>query len=186
MPTVLSRSQRVRFRLSPEDLLLEQLRAEGIENADQIARWADGRPGLARSLADGEMAEVLDCRARLLSLVAGSPTDLFAFTESLTKGNKKGRAGWEPIVERNLLVIESLLRDASVHALGERTLLNADIEPTIRAWSQALYPSGVARINEAVERTRARMTVNVNVRLLLEPLFAQLASELGPARRARS
>ena len=182
LPTVLSRSQRVRFHLSPEELLLQQLRQDGIENAEQIARWADGRPGMAHNLAEGEMAEILSCRDNILTLLSGSPSDLFAFTESLTKGNKKGRAGWEPIVERNLLVIESLLRDASVHALGETKLLNADIEPTIQAWSQALYPSGIHRINEALQQTRTRMRINVNVRLLLEPLFAQLASELGRAR----
>lgn len=182
LPTVLSRSQRVRFHLSAEELLLQQLQEEGIDNAVQIARWADGRPGLARTLAEGEMAEILSCRTTLLELLAGSPSDLFAFTEGLTKGNKKGRSGWEPIVERNLFVIEALLRDASVLQLGAPTLLNADIEPTVRAWSQALYPSGIQRINEALHKTRDRMKLNVNARLLLEPLFAQLASELGRAR----
>ncbi|MEC7240766.1 MAG: DNA polymerase III subunit delta' C-terminal domain-containing protein [Myxococcota bacterium] len=182
LPTVLSRSQRVRFHLSSEDLLLQQLQAQGVEKAHQIARWADGRPGLAQALVEGEMEEILTCRQNLLELLAGSPSDLFSFTEGITKGNKKGRAGWEPVVERNLFVIEALLRDASLLRIGGTQLLNADIEPTVHAWSQALYPNGIHRINEALHQTRTRMALNVNARLLLEPLLAQLASELGRAR----
>ena len=182
LQTVLSRSQRVRFRLSPESLLLTQLQQHGNEHAEQIARWADGRPGRAQELADGEMEAIRETRSTILSLLSGSPAELFSFSESLTKGNKKGRAGWEPVVERNLLVIETLLRDASFYALDHRNLLHPDIEPVIAAWSTALYPNGIERLNEAVHKTRARMTLNVNARLLMEPLFALLASELGKAR----
>ena len=131
------------------------------------------------------MAELDAARDTLLNILAGNSADLFAFSESITKNNKKGRIGWQPTVERYLEVIESLLRDAACLAMGPSKLLNADIEPVVDAWSQALYPSGIERMNRELDRTRRRMSLNVNARLLMEPLLAKLAMELGKARRAQ-
>ena len=184
LPTVISRSQRVRFRLLTEAHLVQDLRARGIENAERIARLADGRPGRAQELADGELEALDQARSTLLELLAGGPKELFSFSESLTKGNKLGRIGWQPTVERYLNVLESLLRDAACSGLGRPHLLNADKAELVQAWSQALFPHGIERLQAEIAKTRDRMELNVNARLLVEPLFAKVASELGRARQA--
>ena len=134
--------------------------------------WTTTVPGQASALANEQ------CHFSIFS------SDLFAFSESLTKNNKKGRVGWQPTVERYLEVIESLLRDAACLAMSPNSLLNEDMESLVSAWSQALYPSGIARMQHELEKTRRRMALNVNARLLMEPLLSQLAMELGKARRA--
>jgi DNA polymerase-3 subunit delta' len=183
LPTVISRSQRVRFRLLTEAHLVKDLKARGIEHAERIARLADGRPGRAQALADGELEEMDTARKTLLEILAGGPKDLFSFSEGLTKGNKLGRIGWQPTVERYLNVLESLLRDAACVGLGRPQLLNADKAALVQAWSTALSPHGIERLQGEINKTRDRMELNVNARLLVEPLFAKVASELGTARQ---
>jgi DNA polymerase III subunit delta' len=183
LPTVLSRSQRVRFRLLTEAHLVQDLQSRGIANAKRIARLADGRPGRAQALADGELEALDEARSTLLEVLAGSPKDLFSFSESLTKGNKLGRIGWQPTVERYLNILESLLRDAACSGLGKTDFLNGDKLDLVQTWSKALFPHGIERLQAEITKTRDRMELNVNARLLVEPLFAQVASELGKSRQ---
>jgi hypothetical protein len=162
---------------------MEGLRNQGVDHPERIARLADGRPGRAQALVDGELEELDAAREKLLELLAASPVELFKFTEGLTKGNKNGRIGWQPTVERYLGVLESLLRDAACHAMGTEDYLNADKSHVVVAWSRALYPHGLERLQTDLTKTRERMELNVNARLLIEPLFAKVASELGKARQ---
>ena len=65
--------------------------------------------------------------------------------------------GWQPTVERYLEVIESL-RDAACLAADPNSLLNEDMESLVSAWSQALYPSGIVRMQQELEKTRRRIS----------------------------
>ena len=180
LPTVLSRSQRVRFRLLPMSTLMHNLEAQGVADPTRIARLADGRPGRAQALLDGELEAMDEARSELLEILAASPKELFDFSKGL-KG-KSSRIRWQTKVERYLDVIESLLRDATCHAIGKPDYLNSDRIEVIEAWANALYPHGIARLQDDLKKARARLELNVTARLLMEPLLAKLANELGKAR----
>ena len=180
LPTVLSRSQRVRFRMLALPTLTQNLEAQGLVDTARLARLADGRPGWAQALLDGELEALDEARSELLEILAASPKELFDFSKKLR--GKGGRISWQAKVERYFDVIESLLRDATCHAAGRPDYLNSDRVDVIEAWAQALYPHGIGRLQDELKKARGRLELNVTARLLMEPLMAKLANELGKAR----
>jgi DNA polymerase-3 subunit delta' len=182
LPTVRSRSQRVRFRAVPEDTLTAWLVARGVEatSAARLARLSMGCPGKALALADGGLAELDKARDQLLNVLSEGPTELFDYAETLSQA-KDARGA----LERTLDALEGLLRDAALVASsrGDR-LLNADRPELVAAWATNLWPTGLDRLQREINHTRERQQVNVNNRLLVEALLARVATELGSARRA--
>lgn len=183
LPTIISRSQRVRFRMVPTELLTKRLEQRGVADAALVALLADGRPRRADELIDGGLERHKEALERVLTVVAEGPVELFKFSEGLSKSGE-GRSGWQPVVELHLLVVERLLRDAAVVAMGSDQPIAND-RALVERWAEALWPSGFERVNAALDSSRARIERNVNARLVVEPLLACLATELGRARRAR-
>ena len=181
LPTVLSRSQRVRFHAVPEEVLVPWLRARGAPEPERIARLAMGAPGQALALAAGELAIKDRARQALLDILGGDTRVLFAEVEKLSKRkDSKGET------QELLLALETLLRDAAVWGAGRRDrLIHCDRADLVQAWAEALWPGGVRVLSEQLDETRQRMEVHVNNRLLLESLFAQTAAQLGAARHHR-
>lgn len=182
LPTVRSRSQRVRFRAVPEDTLTAWLVARGVEaaTAARLSRLSMGCPGKALSLSEGGLAELDRARDQLLSVLAEGPSELFDYAETLSQA-KDARGA----LDRTLDALEGLLRDAALVASsrGDR-LLNADRPELVAAWATSLWPTGLDRLQREINHTRERQQVNVNNRLLVEALLARVATELGAARRA--
>ncbi|MCB9765510.1 MAG: DNA polymerase III subunit delta' [Alphaproteobacteria bacterium] len=180
LPTVLSRSQRVRFRSVPEARLTGWLEARGVAESARIARLSLGCPGYALALADGGLAEADKARDALLDVLARGPAELFAYAESL-----KGAEGRDTL-RGTLDALEVLLRDATLWANGrEAGVINGDRPEVVAAWAQALWPVGVERLQRQVDEGRQRLSLYVNPRLIAESLLARAATELGRARRAR-
>ena len=176
LPTVRSRSQRIRFRAVPEAELARWLADRGLEPADRLARRAQGSPGLALALADGGLAAGDAIRGEALAAIAGGQDARDAFAEGLAKG---GRAVAGPKLELLIEVLQSMVRDAVLWAAGRREgLLNADIPEEVERWSRAIWPGGAARLQGAIDRTRIRADLNVNTRLLAENLLTRVAREL--------
>lgn len=184
LQTVRSRSQRVRFGPVPEAAMTEWLLGRGLDPGLVVA--SQGSPGVAMRLADGEAAERKELAARIVDTVGAPLHVLFAFTEAT---GKRGETAAErgATAERSALAVdtlEALLRDTVAVAAGrEAAVLHPEHLGKLRTWSGALYPGGVARLEQAVARARERLDLNVNGRVVLEALFTTVNLELSAARR---
>ncbi len=182
LPTVLSRCQRVRFRPVPEADLVRWLEARDIDQAQRVARLAQGSPGRALALARDGLATVDETRAEILEVLAGGVVSIVPFAEKLVRGD---RARWRKKVELLLDVLEGLVRDAALVGGGRSEgLLNCDRLALIEAWAEALWPRGVHRLQDALAQAREQLFLNVNGRLLVETLLSRFAANLGKARVA--
>jgi DNA polymerase-3 subunit delta' len=182
LPTVISRSQRVRFSILEEGALRGWLEDKGISEAGRIAAMAQGRPGRALALANGELAALDQARAEMLEVLGSGPGELFAYAKDLASGGS--RMSWLPKVERLFLVLESLVRDAMAVGAGANLgTLNRDQQERVNRWATALWPGGGERIQRAMGDAREQLDRNVSGRLVVETLLSHVATELGRTRR---
>lgn len=185
LPTVRSRAQRVRFAPIPASELAEWLSARGFEDAGRLAHLADGCPGRALALAEGELEEWTGARDALLGALSGEMVDLLGLAERLAKGD---RSRWVPRVDRTLDCAERILGDALVVVAHSDTdapapRFNPDRPETVGRWARALGYSGVVRMSAAIQRARTDLEANVNPRLVADTLLCRMATELGPEGR---
>jgi DNA polymerase-3 subunit delta' len=180
LQTVRSRSQRVRFGAVAPAALREWLVARGLD--PELAAQAQGSPGRALRLAEGEADERRQMVDQLVGAIGQPLFQLFAFTEAAGK-----RA--EGSVERTTLAVdalEELLRDTVLVGAGRGdAVLHADRAPMLEAWAAALLPGGVARLERSVALARDRLRLNVNGRVVLEALLSAVNLELSQARAPR-
>ena len=180
LPTVLSRSVRVRFHPVPEESLETWLEARGVEAPRRIARLSAGSPGRALSLLDGEADALSAAREELLLALSGGTADVMAYAEALVKGGK--RETYEPRVNRLLQVLEHLLRDAVLVAGGRAdALIDADGSVVAERWAKALWPSGITAVEAALADAHSQLAVHITPRLVLGALLTRLQRELGGA-----
>jgi len=181
LPTILSRAQRVRFRPVPHADLVTWLEGRGVDQAERVARLAQGSPGRALALAKDGLASVDELRAQVLDVLAGGVVGIVPYAEKLVRGD---RARWHKRVQALLDVLEGLVRDAALVGAGQTGgLLNADRESLVQAWADALWPRGVQALQKAIADARDQLHLNVNGRLLIETLLSRFAAALGRARR---
>ncbi|MFT5681333.1 MAG: DNA polymerase-3 subunit delta' [Myxococcota bacterium] len=183
LPTVRSRSQRIRFRPVERERLTTWLRLRGVEQPQWIAGLSDGCPGRALALAGGEAEEWRESRDALLEVLAGSMQGVFSYTDKLTRGD---RATWTVRADLMLDALARMVRDALVITGGgrEEVLYNADLVGKVRSWSSALGVAGSERISQAIDHARQELAAYVNGRLLFDALLSAVMAELGSARRA--
>ena len=185
LPTVRSRSQRIRFRPVETPRLAAWLRAQGVGDpaeADWIARLADGCPGRALALREGEAQSWRDHREALLRVLEGGSVEArFAYAQDLTTAKKGGRSSWTAEVEVVLDTLERLVRDALARASGAplETLYNRDQLPLVEDWAVRLGLAGCERVGRAIARAREELEAYVSGRLVLDALLATVAAELG-------
>jgi DNA polymerase-3 subunit delta' len=177
LPTVISRSLRVRFHAVSQEVLVPWLAARGFAEPERLARLSLGSPGQAIALGRGRLEALVEARVALLEALGGGPKGLFDYCEALSASP---RSAWEPRVALCLDALELLLRDAVHCAAGrpERALDPSGLD-SARDWAVRLWPSGITRLEDALEDARARLHVNVPPRLVLEALLAGLVVELG-------
>jgi len=173
LPTVLSRSQRVRFNPVAEAELVPWLVQKDVSEPERVARLSMGCPGRALHLAqEGGLQDLDEARALLLELLDADPSSRAKQLESLSRSDKgKRRLG---LVHDAL---ETLLRDCVARASG-RPLIHADREDLVERWSRALWPTGIERLHVALDTARQRLKIYVNRRLVDEALLAAVAKEL--------
>ncbi len=173
LPTVLSRCLRVRFRALPEESLVPWLRERGVAEPERVAKLSMGCPGQALALADEGLKEFDAARSLLLELVAADAATRAKKLEVLARG-AKGKATLD-LLHRCL---ETLLRDCVAQVAG-RPLIHSDEPELVARWAAALWPSGVERLQRALDQARQRLQIFVNRRLVEEALLARVAQELG-------
>lgn len=174
LPTVLSRSQRVRFRAVPEVELVPWLVQRGVEEPERIARLALGCPGQALALAEhGGLAELDEARELLLELISQDPATRAKTLEGLARSDSGKRK-----LGRVHDTLETLLRDCVAAASG-RPLIHTDRPELVETWAAALWPTGVERLHLGLDLARQRLQIYVNRRLVDEALLALVAKELG-------
>lgn len=181
LPTIRSRSQRIRFAPLADAELVPWLEARGFPDAPLLAALSDGCPGRALALAEGEVQEWRTSRDALLGALAAPVSDQLVYADNLTKGE---RAESGPRVERALDALSRVLVDVGRARLGVNPRFNADRRELLSRWSATLDEGSLAGLGQSIERTRRDLEGYVNARLLMDALIASIARELGPARLA--
>ena len=177
LPTIRSRCQRVRLATVPTPEIERWLEGRGVANASVVARRAQGCPGLAVSLSASDPEQLSAERDALLSVIDGPLGVVFEFSEKLTRG---GRQAWAPKVDRLLELGEELLRDAAVIAVGEPVdVLHPDVREPLAEWGLRLWPTGIARLAEAIQACRDDLEVYVTGKTALDALLCAFRRELG-------
>ncbi len=181
LPTVRSRSLRVRFSALPTASVANFLVARGHDPSH--ADRAEGSLGRALELVEDATARA-ELLAALLGAIGQPLHRLFSFTEE--RGKKE--AG-DSLAEAVVNLVEELLRDVVVVAqdpegssLTVRPLY-PEQRPLLLAWAAALWPGGVARMGAHLQAARERLRSNVNGRVVLEALLSHLNLELAAAPR---
>ncbi len=171
LPTIRSRSQRVRFGPVPRADLEAWLLSRGMDPG--LAVDADGSPGRAVRLAEGEAEARRQLRESILELVGQPLHRLFAFTEA--EGKKEEGSSRAAVA---IDVLEELLRDATMVGSGrEAAVLHPELLPQYQHWASLLWPGGIARMSVHLGEARQRLALNVNGRTVLDALLAQLNLE---------
>lgn len=139
LPTVLSRSHRLRFgALSAAEVAEVLMRDHGYSSADAhaAASAADGSVGRALEEDTEEAAEVRETAARVLHASSGTRDPRRRLEAAkLLAGGSGDRDG----VSRRLLALSALLRDLTAIATGadQTVLANADLRPKLQSLARS-------------------------------------------------
>jgi DNA polymerase-3 subunit delta' len=182
LPTVRSRSQRVRFAPVGTAVLAAWLVSRGVADAEEVARLAEGCPGRALGLSVSDAVAWRTSRDALLEALEQPLDQRFKFSEQLTRGD---RAAWVRRVEDTLTAVSTLLRDALAAEAGASPFYNTDRPELVAAWGARLGPTGIARLAGAVGAARENLAHNVNGRLLTDGLMAHLSAAMVPTGAQR-
>ncbi|NOY28063.1 MAG: hypothetical protein GXP62_19535 [Oligoflexia bacterium] len=193
LATVRSRGQRVRFGpLSTDELvgwLVANAIVDTVDSARQVARLADGCPGLARSLAGGQLAVWMAARDSVVDVLRAPLPDRLAWTEKLCKGD---RAAVMARVDQSVDALQRLLRDVLLACASsgpgrfEVATYNDDQSDLIDDWAARLGTRGVQRLERVLADARVDLAANVSTRLVLDAMLAGVVAQLGPERRPQS
>lgn len=171
LPTVRSRSQRVRFGPLTAAEMATWLASRGLDPA--LAGPAAGSPGRALGLVEGDGAQRAEIMQGLCDTVGKPLYVMFAFTEATSKKLEGGSERGDLVLQ----LLEELLADTVAVASG-RPPAHADRLPMLQGWARALWPGGVGRLQVEIGLARERLRSNVPARIVLEALLAHLNLEL--------
>jgi DNA polymerase III subunit delta' len=170
LPTVLSRSHRLRFGpLAASEVADVLVRNHGYtpQNAHAAAAAADGSVGRALELDLEDAAEVREAAARVLQVAAASadPRRRLDSAKLLAAGG-----GDRGEVARRLLALSSMLRDlALLFARGEdRTLANADFGAHLRGLVRSFDDRRAVRAFAAVDKGLAALDRNASPKIVAD------------------
>lgn len=181
LPTILSRCQVVRFLPLSKDDVLAILKSNGVndaEQADRVARLADGSPGTALELID---PEVWAFRETLLSGVSEVSVKATRLIEPWLKYIEE--AGKENIAKRRrasqtLKMLIDFLRRAVRLEVGSHSagLTGLDHERAL-AIGKKLGPDGLLALIEACEQADDRIDRLVPVPIIVESVADRFAKK---------
>jgi DNA polymerase-3 subunit delta' len=175
LPTVRSRSQRIRFAPVGTEELERWLHEKGVEDAAEVARLAEGCPGRALGLSVDEVGAWRGSRDALVDALSQPMEARFKFGEALARGD---RAKWTGRLEQTLMAISAVLRDALAAEQGRGPLYNTDRPDLVADWRARLGPGGIASLAGAVGAARENLEHNVNGRLIVDGLMAHVSQAL--------
>jgi len=170
LTTVRSRSQKFRFAPVPMMQLREWLSNQGIEAPTQVLALAQGCPGRALSLLQGEIEEWQTTVHQLLEMLKMNLTKMFVFCKDMLEDKSIDKnAKFQQILD----VFEMLLRDVIVWQTQEEAsnLLWSSQLHTIQQWAEVMTDKCIGDLHRLIEQAREDSIINVNVRLQLEALL---------------
>lgn len=175
LPTVLSRCQRIDFRLVPAEAIERALRERGsdAEEAQTLARLAAGRPGWAFAMA-AEPA-LLQKRREAIEQARSFATMRMAERMKLAeKLAERFREKRNDVFER-MDAWEGWWRDVLLAQSGAaESAANVDMRKELEADAQACPNAAVLAFVKALGETREDLRANVSARLVLEYLMLQV------------
>jgi DNA polymerase III subunit delta' len=183
LPTLVSRAQLVRFTLvSAEEIAKALVSRAGlpIDRARFLAAMARGRPAAAFEAAgagDEPFARRLEVLTTLRAVQRG---DIVAGLDAA-----EGVARQKDEIEGWLDIALLWFRDLAVWRMTQDPglLANVDLRDDVARGAAAARVADLTRAVDAVEQAKDALRRNINPRLILETLFAQLGAVAGsPAR----
>ncbi|HEY0715711.1 MAG TPA: hypothetical protein VGF45_23715, partial [Polyangia bacterium] len=191
LPTILSRTQRIRFGALTADALVQIARHQGLpaERAATAAALSGGSVArlVALVTAEGDVGPFSEATA--LRAAAASPSVNVLFDAASEHGDKESKQR----LPDTLALLATVYRDALVAAAGapdlmalpgRREELTALAETFESAPAQALM--GLGRSLRAVVEAQEALVANVNGVSLLERLLFELRRHGPPAAKATS
>ena len=172
LPTIRSRCQTLRFGPLPKAVLESYLRERGGLDPDE----ARLRAGLAGGSIGAALAFDSDAyrssRNELLSLLERAGK--VGMVERMEAAQRLADLE-DPALA--LTTLRALLRDALLlrHGAGAATLLNADVEPRLRAVARGAVGERAGALAEAAGETRENLRLNANKLLSMDVLMDALA-----------
>ncbi|HLW49293.1 MAG TPA: DNA polymerase III subunit delta' [bacterium] len=183
LPTIVSRSQIVRFAFVPAaDIAAALSESAGVppDHAPFLAALSGGRPGVAlREAAEGQAALTFrqEVVRTLGAVAAGSPVRRLEAADAVSRRKDE--------LDRWLDTALLWLRDVAVWQTtpDPALLVNLDRRDQIAAWADRARPDGVRAAAAAIEAAKTNLRANVNPRLVVEHLFAGIKLAPGGALR---
>ncbi|MFH1744102.1 MAG: DNA polymerase III subunit delta' [bacterium] len=173
LPTILSRSQRIRVAPPPPEELVKELIATGNisqESAETLARVSGGQPGRARDLMEESWLEQRDGLIQLLQkLRHGSRLEILLNSQAWGRDRAAAREKLDALL--------SLLRDGLILSVGgdPNLLLNVDQTDTLTSiWKDATIDEMISAFEAVVDGLNG-LDRNLNVQNVLEGVFMACA-----------
>ena len=180
LPTIRSRCQTLRVGTLPPGLLAEYLeRHRGLPPDEAHLRAVLSGGSLGAALAF-EPEAYRGLRDALLKLLEVAPRQ--GVFERMEAAQKLADLDDLPLA---LTALRALLRDVAALAAGspDRSVLNADVVPRLRALAQGPLGRGAAMLATSIAETREALRTNANPGLSMDVLMDRLAEQfvLAPA-----
>lgn len=175
LPTIRSRTQRVRFRRVPTSDMVSALVFRGVpaERAPAIAALSDGSFSRASELTgdDGADAAIADVLALLSAVQSRSVAGIFEAAG--TMGDKESKQD----LPAKLSLLARMVRDASCSAAGAGELVVLrDHAPALATLARLGLPA-LGRLAAAVAEAEGALAGNANATLTLERLMLTMRRE---------
>ena len=181
LPTIRSRCQRVRFGAVPlpeiREWLIEKAASLKMppEDADAVARLAQGCPGRALALAEGGLQARTELRDQLIAALGAPLGEVYEFSTKITQGQ---RQDWAVEVDQLLEILEDLVRDATIRAAGAQVPLLDETAGDILVHLASTWPHGLVAISRALSEARDNLELYVTGKTALDALITAVQREL--------
>jgi DNA polymerase-3 subunit delta' len=175
LETIRSRCQAVRFApLTVAEIEEFLLRDKTIKPAEARLRARLAGGSISRALAS-DLDDYKTRRADVLRVlealaVTGDRSQLLGMAEELNS------ARYKDTYEAMLDVLEALIRDAWMLALGAQEIVNEDLRPQLSKIATRLDSADAARWIIETETLREQLTVNINRKVATDALFLSMAA----------
>jgi len=178
LPTVLSRTQRIRFDpLCPEEMAsyLMKIRAWGEEKAKFVASLSGGSLGRALAREEEDLFSLRDETVSILpSILKGGICQILDLAEAWAREKEELR--------ERLQYLLIWVRDLKVYQTTkeEAFLINRDLAPQIRGEAASHPPGVLSHLFQIIQETSDGLSRNANSRLSLEVMFLRMRGAFNP------
>jgi len=174
LPTIRSRSQRVRFQpLSKEELQDWIVDQPDAHSSLSVLALSEGTCGGAKAILN-QQEEWIQLRNEFLSVVRKGPSDQIAWVASFCSGPKQK---WLPTMELLLDIIATVLRDLwLLEAASTVELYHEDIRGSLLRFQR--NPIWLSKLFQELMQIHSDLSIHVNGKLLLEAFLASAHGKL--------